>query len=199
MCEVNNVIQEVSFDSGFPERFRNEYAHVISMISKAGTVSVKVTDAYNSEKEIYVLTDGTQIKFPYRIYCPVDDHAYSQLTDIEKLIYDCIFTRHNDGYIREKHIRNLLRSDIPEWCFPYIVRSSADYVLAIVNAIYDRLKQCDNSLLQTFCRNNPGIVRTNYRRAYSYWNVYYRRDFPELRAYVGMKLFSECLLPNLNF
>lgn len=89
-------MQKTLFDSGFPQTVRNEYEHVISLISKADNDSVKVTHAYNSEKEIYVLYDGTQIKFPYRIYCPDDDHEYYRLTDNEKLIFDCIFTRSSD-------------------------------------------------------------------------------------------------------
>lgn len=113
---------------------------------------------YNSEKEIYNLSDGTQIKFPYRVYCPDADQAYFQFSDNEKLIYDCIFTRSNDGHILEKHIRNILMTDIPEWCFPYIVRSSADYVLEIINAIYEQLMPRDNNLLHIFCRRNLEII-----------------------------------------
>lgn len=190
------MTQEIIFDSGFPEYIRNEYEHVTSLICKTNRVSVKVADAYNSEKEIYILSDVTMIRFPYRIYCPDDDRVYFQLTDNEKLIYDCIFTRNSDGYVREKHVRNILMTDIPEWCFPYILRSSADYVYEIVNAIYVYLKQRDYSLLQAFCRNNPEIVQIDYRRMYSYWYEYYRRDFPEFGSYIGRKLFSECMSPN---
>ncbi len=153
---------------------------------------------YNSENEIYILSDGTKIRFPYRIYCADNDYEYSQLTDHERLICDCILTRNSDGRIREKHIRNILMSDIPEWCFPYIVRASADYVFEIIEVIYDFLKQRKNSQLQAFCRNNSEIVRTDYRRMYSYWYEYYRRDFPEFSDYIGMKLFAECFLINTS-
>ena len=181
------------FDNGFPERLKTEYARVISIIVE-GTDSVtdKITDAYNSDKEIYLLSDGKQIKFPYRIYCQDDEHAYSLFGDNEKLIYDCIFTRSNDGYVREKHIENILGTEIPEWCLPYILRSSADYVLDIVNTIYEHLKHRDNSLFQAFCRNNPKILQTNYRRMSTYWNEYYRSDYPEFSTYIGQKLFLEC-------
>ena len=83
-----------------------------------------------------------------------------------------------------------MATEIPEWCFPYIVRSSADYVLEIVNTIYEHLKQRDNSFLQGFCRDNPKIIQTDYRRMYSYWNEYYRRAFPEFSKYAGRKLFE---------
>jgi hypothetical protein len=125
-----------------------------------------------------------------------DDFEYSRLADNEKLVYDCIFTRSYNGHVREKHIRYLMMIDLPEWCFPYIVRASSDYVLEIVNAIYEELKLRDNNQLKDFCKNNLEIVQTNFRRMCSYWNEYYRRVFPEFTTYVGTKLFSECLMPN---
>lgn len=87
-------------------------------------------------------------------------------------------------------------ADISEWCFPYIVRASADYVFEIIKVIYDCLKHLENSQLQAFCRNNSEIVRTNYRRMYSYWYEYCRRDFPEFSDYIGMKMFAECFSIN---
>lgn len=89
-------------------------------------------------------------------------------------------------------------TDLQEWCFPYIVRSSADYVLEIITAIYECLKLRDNNKLQVFCRSNQEIVQTNFRRMHSYWSEYYRRNYPEFITYTGMKLFSECLLPNFG-
>ena len=190
------MARQTLFDDGFPETIRNDYEHVISLLYGKENAYVRMSDAYNSENEIYILSDSTRIRFPYRIYCADDDHAYSQLNDQEKLIFDCIFTRNSDGHIREKHIRNILKTELPEWCFPYIVRSSADYVAEIVSTIYDCLKQRENRQLQTFCRNNTELVQTNYRRMYSYWYEYCRNDFPIFRSYVGRKLFSECLNPD---
>jgi hypothetical protein len=186
--------KEATFANGFPDSLRDEYTNVISVITEGvDNLTYKIVDGYNSEHEIYVLSDGTQIKFPYRIYLQQDDVAYSKLNYDERLIYNCIFTRSDNGHIREENIRILLAKDIPEWCFPYIVRLSSDYVLEIVSEVYKGLKQHDNRLLQEFCRNNPGIMQTAYRRMYSYWNEYYRRDFPKINTYIGWRLFSECL------
>ena len=191
-------MQNTLFDSGFPEYIRKEYEHVISLLCKEVHSTYKEEDAYNSENEIYILSDGTKIRFPYRIYCTDDDEVYLQLSDHEKLIYDCIFSRNSDGHIREKHIRNILMTDFAKWCFPYILRLSADYVLEIVIAIYDCLKKKDNISLQEFCRNNRKIVQTNYRRMYSYWCEYYRRKYPDFDTYIGTRLFSEIISVNYN-
>ena len=190
------MTRETLFDKGLPENSKTEYELVISLVCKADNSPVKMRHGYNSGNEINILSDGTKIRFPYRIYCADNDYEYSQLTDHEKLIYDCIFTRSNDGHIREKHLRNILVSDIPEWCFPNIVRASADYVFEIIEAICDCLKQRENRQLHALCRNNSEIVRTDYRRMYSYWYEYYRRDFPEFNKYIGVKLFAECFSIN---
>ena len=191
--------KEATFDEGFPDGLRDEYTHVISTITEGvDNLNYKIVDGYNSENEIYVLSDGTRIRFPYRIYLQEDDVAYSHLNYNERLIYNCIFTRSDNGHIREEKLRFLLAKDIPEWCFPYIVRLSSDYVLEIVSEVYKGLKQRDNRSLQEFCKNNPEIMQTAYRRMISYWNEYYRRDFPKLNTYIGWKLFSECLLPDVS-
>ena len=191
--------KEATFDEGFPDSLRDEYTHVISTITEGvDNLNYKIVDGYNSENEIYVLSDGTRIRFPYRIYLQEDDVAYSHLNYNERLIYNCIFTRSDNGHIREENLRFLLAKDIPEWCFPYIVRLSSDYVLEIVSEVYKGLKQHDNRSLQEFCKNNPEIMQTAYRRMFSYWNEYYRRDFPKLNTYIGWKLFSECLLPDVS-
>lgn len=189
------------FENGFPESVLKDFKHVISMISRESfnNSSIEAVDGYNSDNEWYMLSDGTQIKFPYRLYLIDNLHVYPRLTDLEKKVYDCMFTRSCDGYIREKHIRNILMTEIPEWCFPYILRSSADYAVEIVTAIYEMLSQRDNTTIQAFCRANPDLVRVCYRRMCSYWNEYYRTDNPQFELYVGRKLFSECLSPGMVF
>ena len=101
------------FENGFPMSLRDEVERVNSVMSEDtyNGVSFRVSEG-NSENEVYVLSDGTRISFPDRIYCLDDDDVYSGLSDAEKLIYDCIYTRHCDGRVREKHIRNILAGDV---------------------------------------------------------------------------------------
>ena len=67
------------------------------------------------------------------MYLEDDDALYTDITDIdEKLIFDCIFTRNCNGFLREKHLKNIIACDaIPEWCMPYILRLSSEYVVDI--------------------------------------------------------------------
>ena len=188
------------FENGFPNSLRGEVERVLAVMSEDtyNGVSFRVSEG-NSENEVYVLSDGTKISFPDRIYCLDDDDVYAGLSDTEKLIYDCIYTRNCDGRVREKHIRNILAVDYPEWCFPYILKLSSEYVVEITSVIYDALKERDNNDLWVFSQNNPKMLQLAYRRMVSYWNEFYRKDCPKFENYVGRRLFRECLAVRTNF
>ena len=187
------------FENGFPNSLRDEVERVISVMREEtyNDVSFRVLEG-NSANEVYGLSDGTQISFPDRIYCLDDDSVYAGLSDSEKLIYDCIYTRHCDGRVREKHIRNILAVNFPEWCFPYIMKLSSEYVVEITSVIYDALKERDNSDLWSFSQSNPKMLQLAYRRMVSYWNEFYRTGCPKFADYVGRKLFKECLAARTN-
>ena len=191
------------FDGGFPTAMKEKYAAVSSVIFKKSLFGkgAKCIRGYNSENEKYSLSNGEAVCFPYRLlYADDDDGFYNKLPDIEsKLIYDCIFTRSSDGYVREKHLRNILSAEIPEWCLPYVLRCASDYVVEIVTAVYDNLKERDNADIHSFCRSNPEMTKRAYTRMVSYWNEFYRYDCYRFYDYVGQKLFKECILPGVNF
>lgn len=54
------------------------------------------------------------MRFPYGIFFEDDARACGSLGDIEKAIYDCMFSRHCDGHVREKHLRRLLSIEMQE-------------------------------------------------------------------------------------
>lgn len=191
------------FSNGFPEKdMQNKYKKVVSLICKEtyNNNSIGYADAYNSENEFYVLSNGEKICFPYRVYYCDDDLIYSQLTDDdEKLIYNCIFSRSCDGQVREKHLMRMLNSDFPEWCMPYVLRLSSEYVVEIIEQIYLLMKKKDNTAFQMFCIKNPSLLKRAYTRMTSYWNEFYREKYSKFDSYIGTKLFKECFCPNTNF
>ena len=189
------------FVDGFPHSLRKECENVISVIctQTVDNVSFGVGEGDDSENEVYLLSDGTKIRFPYRIYFKDDEKVYCNLPHNEKMIYNCIFTRNCDGIIREKHLRALLDTDLREWCMPYLLRLSSEYVVEIVELLYCFFKNKDNSLIQSFCAANPKQLKRMYQRMTSYWNVHYRKQYPRFNGYVGRKLFCECYAPRVNF
>ena len=199
--DIEGTKGELVFAEGFPKELNRAYLHAVSVISTrtVNNVPCGVLDEYNSDQEIYYLTDGSKIRFPYRICFEDDDPAYHDLDGLEKSIYDCIFTRHCDGRIREKHLKNLLAAGIHEWFMPYILRLSSEYVVEIIEIIYEAIKGIDNRMIQDFCRSNPVLLKRAYTRMGSYWECYYKYQYPMFADYVGKKLFEECFFPAKNF
>ena len=189
------------FTDGFPSSLNDEYKTVISVISRntVNDVSIGIAEGYNSENAWYNLADKTTIRFPYRMYFVDEDSAYEGLSTTEKLIYDCIYTRNCDGYVRQTHLLNILNSNFPEWCMPYILRLSSEYVVEILVLIYNSVTDKNEQMIHDFCFNNPRLMKRSYQRMVSYWNEYYKEQSPRFNEYIGKKLYHECFMPNTNF
>ncbi|WP_211244020.1 hypothetical protein [Actinospica robiniae] len=65
-----------------------------------------------------VSVDGEAISIPYRIHHPEPAHAATQaLTPRQTAILGCLYTRHHDGYVRQRHIEQVIRTPEP-WTHP---------------------------------------------------------------------------------
>jgi hypothetical protein len=113
----------------------------------------------------------------------------------------CIYSRHYDGFVREKYIRLLLAMDYEEWAIPFIVKICDEYVVDILTAVYVGLQGRNTQGIKNFCLENPDESRKSYDRMVSYWNAYYRgnrylrpnqKGYHPLNKYIGIKLFREC-------
>ena len=121
-----------------------------------------------------------------------DEKIYNELEDKEEqFIYSCIYTRSCDGYVRQRHMRKIMENDFPQWCMPYILKLSSEYVVEIVDDIYKYMKVRDNTSFQLFCKNNPHIFRNSYSRMVSYWNEFYRCRCYKFHNYVGYRLYKD--------
>ena len=143
----------------------------------------------------YELTSGT-VSFPYRLYfVDANEEKIENLTDRQKKILYCLYTRSDDGYLREKYAKKLLDAGLEEWCLPFIVSLCDDYVVEIVETVYNALRERNNDDIKAFCKRNESSVRKSYSRMISYWNEYYCRTDKhwKINEYVGRKLFKECL------
>ncbi len=92
------------------------------------------------------------------------------------------------------NVEKLLDSAVNEdWVIPYIVKLCDDYVVEIVEAIYERRANLPVALIREFTGNNREFVQRCYQRMVSYWDCYYRHQVPRLQDYVGYHLFQELL------
>jgi hypothetical protein len=135
-------------------------------------VSVLPITEYNEPSAFSVFVAGEFVRIPYRINHDVELIDSSGLTGLQKKLLDCILSRHGDGFIREKHLRNVIASRY-EWVPPFVIQLLGEYVVEILCAIRDVLPELDESLYRTFLLANPVFFDRTKQRVRSYWYCYY--------------------------
>lgn len=86
----------------------------------------------------------------------------------------------------------MLIREIPNWAVPYILKVCDEYVIEILELVYRSIKNIDTSIYESIYSFNPEQLRLSYQRVISYWNEYYRRQYPKFNDYVGKVLYDEC-------
>jgi hypothetical protein len=130
--------------------------------------------------------DGEPLYIPSRVYYA--EHLSSRaLSPTQWCIYSCIYTRHCDGFVRQKHVRSLLSRAEP-WSAPFVVQLLGEYILEIVETITEASHFLEADHFRAFVQQNPAFIQLTLQRATSYWNCYYRRSFPKLEDYPAVRL-----------
>lgn len=137
-----------------------------------------------------VLQDGRRLRIPLRTY-----HDRDALLGAAGLPGDagvaalCLGTRHHDGHVREHCVAQLLLQE-QAWTVPFVVHLCGEYVLEIVGRIGAALPAWNAQALARYLRENPAYVATLQRRAVSYWNCYYRQQYPIWDEYPGSRAMA---------
>lgn len=185
------------FYNSFPKEFNKDLQEVLKIIPLKTDHNISIGV---SEETVEYKLDNDVICIPYRMYfCDVDAEQLNDLTDIQKSVLYCIYTRNNNGFIREKYLKELLKLDFDYWVIPFIFKLCDEYVIEILFDVYESLKDRDNSDFKHFCLDNKKAVNKSYSRMISYWNEFYRNRVYKFRRYVGRKLFRECFGYNRTF
>ena len=152
-------------------------------------------DGEYGETCVWTLASGEKIYIPYRVYSNSRMYLfeYRHLSETEKIIFHCIFSRSSDGFTREGHLRALLRmgADQHEWVKPYIISASGEYVVEIVDMLYKEIDRDKISEYMEICKLNFENIRILHARMIAYWSEFYRFECYYYKDYVGKKLFSE--------
>ncbi len=178
------------FIDGFPSNLKETVQKVTEQIPVKTYNNIKVCE---TDEKITYLLGGQSISFPYRVYYhEMEDDVFEKMSSKEKMIISCIYSRSCDGFVREKHVKNLLSAELPEWVVPYIFKVCDEYVIEILQIVYDHLKNKNTESIKQFCADNPISFCKSYNRMISYWNEFYRCDCYRYKNYIGRKLFIEC-------
>ena len=130
--------------------------------------------------------DGEVLTIPERIYNR-EPTSVTGLSHTQQLIQHCIYSRHHNGFVRQSHLRAILSSR-EGWASPFVMRPVGEYVLPIVQDIQKAVAtdSGEREALGRFAAENPAFVELTRQRAISYWNEYYRREYPRSTDYPGV-------------
>ena len=142
-----------------------------------------------------VQLNGERLTIPERIYNPEpESRAVSSMPELRQVILHSIYTRHHDGFVRQRHLEHTIGSEFP-WVVPYVVRLVGEYVVEILVVIQDALHALDEPGSRTretygrFIAQNPEFLDVTRQRVASYWNCYYHQRFAQ-QAYPGFVLIA---------
>ena len=176
----------------FPVEIRGE---VNSLLTKFAVETKHSTSGF----EIVVIRQE-KLEIPQRIYYnPPYSLTNSEFTQKEQEILNCVFSRHHNGFIRQKAIQNIIASS-NNWTIPYIVKIIGEYVVEILKDIDNNFEVINKSNLILFVQQNLEFYNRTRSRVGSYWNCYFRQQFPEVlngirvpekQRYVGFRLLNK--------
>jgi hypothetical protein len=143
-----------------------------------------------------VLVQGQHVTIPGRLYNdePSAD-AVAKLSTRQRQLLHCLYSRHCDGRVRQRHLEEVICLDDP-WVVPFIVQLVGEYVLEILVIIRDELRDLATPgthaqlAYARFILDNPAYFDRIQRRVTSYWNCYYRAAYTSFRGYPGCTLLD---------
>ncbi len=161
----------------FPSEIRKDVLDALSSFPKVRALGEPFSARIG--KELVVI--------PGRLHFDPTLIQVDSLTPLQKEIVDCLLTRHSDGFVRQKHLVHIVGLS-HAWIPPFVVHVAGEYVVEILNVIYERLPALDRAVYTQFLHNNPAFVDQTAQRIASYWNCYYRNERPE--EFVGFKILE---------
>ncbi|WP_321384504.1 hypothetical protein [uncultured Enterococcus sp.] len=180
--------------SAFPSHLQEDVKTVAAYLSQELSEGIRhgISEQYIEMR----LLNGEVIRFPYRFYFK-DEHVTfpTEFTKEQRCIYHCIYTRHYNGYIREKHMTSLLLEypdELPDWVCSYLLSLSGEYIMEILERLYEMLSPRKNETIQAMSQMNSQQFLYIHDRMISYWNEFYRGRCPRYKQYIGKKLFEVC-------
>ncbi|MGI8599351.1 MAG: hypothetical protein ACR2KB_08850 [Chitinophagaceae bacterium] len=125
------------------------------------------------------------LTIPYRLYFnEPDGEKENELTDTQKTILNCIYLRHHDGYLRQRRLEKLVdKTDF--WVTPFTLHLLGEYVFEILQVLDKHINDKTIDNYERFVKENLKYWQQTESRMISYWNEYYRRQFPKLNDYLG--------------
>jgi hypothetical protein len=177
---VTKHIEEIKdqLSKSFPLSLVRDLCAVLDILPLEST-ELEMSSFFN------VQHNGESLEIPYRLYYNEPSlQAEQTLTTTQRTILDCIYTRHHNGYIRQRRLESLADKNL-YWTTPFIIQLLGEYILEIIDVLDKKSRDPDLDNFKKFAIENPSYWQLIECEVISYWNEYYRSRFPKFQDYVG--------------
>lgn len=144
-------------------------SNIISLLQKVSFVSEFDFEEFGDYFSVSFQSEKLQI--PYRIYFQEINSV--NLNETESVILNCLFTRHHNGFVRQKSLEKIISSDV-SFITPFVFQLLGEYVLQIIEVINNNLTETIVQNMRSFALENPDYLHVTENRMTSYWNYYTR-------------------------
>jgi hypothetical protein len=173
--------------AAFPARLASDVQSVLAVMPEA-----RLAPMMPFEVEV----QGETVVIPSRIYNEEPGADLERpLAGTQQMILHCLYSRHSDGRVRQRHLEQIVASGEP-WVVPFVVQLAGEYVLEILEAIGRGLPglavpgSAQRRLYGEFIARNPAFFARTERRVVSYWSCYYRWKYGAFGTYPGCVLLE---------
>jgi hypothetical protein len=173
--------------AAFPRSLRRDALAIAAVVPDSGLASVA---------PFTVAVEGEPVVIPYRIYHdPPAPGVLRTLTPVQQTMIRCWYTRHHDGFVRQRHLDRVIGVPLP-WVAPFVVAPIGEYVLPIVALIRRRLIDLDRPgtaqhvVYGRFAAENPAYLNLIAQRVASYWDRYFRDRYSSVNQHPGTTLIA---------
>ncbi|QNA42941.1 hypothetical protein [Lacibacter sediminis] len=179
--------------NAFPSSLRQDVEEVIKMLPFNRNVLLADGKIHQVDNLIHslmqsVYLNGELLKIPYRLYFDEPQgEKEKQLTALQRTILHCIYSRHHNGFVRQRHLEQLFNSN-DYFVIPYTFQLLGEYVMEILTVLDKQVNDKTISNYVRFINENPTYWQQTESRMISYWNEYYRRQCPKLKGYIGKQI-----------
>ncbi len=177
--------------NAFPKTLKSDVEAVLNILPFDVNI-VKLTggqfhkvDNLIHPSTLTIQLENEVLTIPYRLYFnePVSKKE-TKLTDTQQTILNCIYLRHHDGYLRQSRLEKLIEKN-EYWVTPFTIQLLGEYVYEILQVLDKHINDKTIDNYERFVKENSKYWQQTESRMISYWNEYYRRQFPKLKDYLG--------------
>lgn len=172
----------------FPEDLRGSVRAVLEATSREQFALPRSLDDIG-----LVTLNGERLRIPARIYRAEPDWSRVRSRKlVERSITACLYTRHHDGYVRERALAHLPPVEEP-WMAPFVIQLLGEYVIELVERAAMRIEGSPKAAYVVFLRENAGFLGLTTQRATSYWKEYHRQRFWKREDYPAFPALATLL------